>query len=981
MGKFTYNSIYVAVLAALPYSTAIQAANYTERVDTSSVTLQDGDSINITQSSKTTAGVWVQAGKPVDLGTGRIDVNVNISNVNPRGLSIGDAMGNNLGDGTSIIVNGDSSAHNASLGINVVNNSSLEAKNIHVMASGKRQATAISMSGNGSHINLSGKTELTTVADKGATGALLKDNNSLTVEQVQISSESEIANGVILSGDNSTINLGNGSTIKITSISDAYPGVIDDSTGILFSDVDGQKKLLASQLSIDAAGKNSKGIIVDHASANSEIDLGKNSKIITDGEYGTGIEIRENGNVTISAEKLTIKTNGISANAIDAHSGDITLNSGSVLTSENAGGVYATSRNISVQTAPVITINDSEINAQTFGVYSEGADTKVNVNDSTINTYKDYFALGAASGAVINANNTYINSGLGINALSLGKVNFTGKTIIKTKVGNALEAGDSGVITGTGTALIDGNIYAYKSSVIDLELNKQSIINGAINSDISSKVNLSLSDNSYWNATDSSSLDSLRLDKSSLYIGNAPDSSFGGQTVTVKGDYYGKDANIYFDTVLGTDNSATDKLVIHGNSTGNTNVFVNNLGGHGSKTVEGIKLVHVDGRSEGEFIQKGRITAGAYDYSLVRGAGTNNKNWYLTSQLNASDGPVQPEKPDISVSPTKHTLRPEGGSYTANHSAANTMFNMQLRDRSGETYYKDVTTGEIKNTRMWMRQMGAHQSGYDGTSQLRTQSNRYVIQLGGDIAQGTINGLDNWRLGLMAGYGHDNNQTNSSATRYSSHGSVNGYSAGLYATWYADNTEHKGLYIDSWAQYGWFDNSVKGEGLASESYNSKGLTASFETGYTAKLAEFSGSKGSVNEWYVQPQAQVTWMGVKSDDHREVNGTHTEMKGDNNIQSRLGVRTYLKSFHKMDEDKGRQFKPFIEANWIHNTRSFSTKMDDVTINQEGARNLAEMKLGIEGRITPDFNLWGNVGIQMGSKGYNSSAATIGMKYSF
>lgn len=458
-----------------------------------------------------------------------------------------------------------------------------------------------------------------------------------------------------------------------------------------------------------------------------------------------------------------------------------------------------------------------------------------------------------------------------------------------------------------------------------------------------------------------------------ISLGNIGQSA--GNQLIVEGNYHGNNGHINFDTVLGDDRSATDKLIVKGDTTGNTQVSVTNAGGQGSQTLEGIELIHVDGRSDGDFAQSGRITAGAYDYSLVRGQGANNNHWYLTSQL------IKPENPEKPVSPTEHMLRPEGGTYTANHAAVNTMFNMQLHDRSGKAQYTDVSTGEMKTTGMWMRQAGSHQSWYDGSSQLRTQSNRYVMQLGSDIAQGSTNGHDSWRLGIMAGYGHDNNQTRSSATGYTSRGSVNGYSTGLYATWFADNTDHKGLYFDGWAQYGWFDNHVKGEGLASESYKSKGLTASVETGYTFKVGEFSGSKGTVNEWYVQPQAQVTWMGVKSDDHREANGTRVEMNGNGNIQTRLGARAYLKSFNKMDEGKGREFQPFIEANWLHNTRSFSTKMDDVSVSQEGARNLGEIKLGVEGQITPDLNLWGNVGVQMGDNGYNNSAATLGLKYHF
>lgn len=123
---------------------------------------------------------------------------------------------------------------------------------------------------------------------------------------------------------------------------------------------------------------------------------------------------------------------------------------------------------------------------------------------------------------------------------------------------------------------------------------------------------------------------------------------------------------------------------------------------------------------------------------------------------------------------------------------------------------------------------------------------------------------------------------------------MNGYSTGLYATWYANDETHNGAYLDAWAQYGWFDNHVKGEDLQGESRKSKGLTASLESGYTRKAGEFTGNKDSLNEWYVQPQAQVVWMGVKADEHRESNGTRVESTGDGNIQTRLGVKTGLKA---------------------------------------------------------------------------------------
>ena len=123
------------------------------------------------------------------------------------------------------------------------------------------------------------------------------------------------------------------------------------------------------------------------------------------------------------------------------------------------------------------------------------------------------------------------------------------------------------------------------------------------------------------------------------------------------------------------------------------------------------------------------------------------------------------------------------------------------------------------------------------------------------------------------------------------------------------------------------------------------------------------------------------MGVEADDHRESNGSHVSGKGDGNIQTRLGVRTFLKGHSAIDDGNAREFQPFVEVNWIHNTRNFGTTMDGVSIRQEGARDLGEIKTGVEGQINPQLNIWGNIGAQIGDKGYNDTSAMIGIKYNF
>ncbi|EHN6806663.1 autotransporter outer membrane beta-barrel domain-containing protein [Salmonella enterica] len=446
-----------------------------------------------------------------------------------------------------------------------------------------------------------------------------------------------------------------------------------------------------------------------------------------------------------------------------------------------------------------------------------------------------------------------------------------------------------------------------------------------------------------------------------------------GNQLVVNGNYQGDGGHLHLNTALNDDNSVTDKLIVKGNTSGTTGVSVTNAGGSGAQTINGIEVIHVDGQSDGEFTQDGRIVAGAYDYSLARGQGDDNGNWYLTS-YKTDPNPGTGPKPEPAI-------RPEPGSWTANLAAANTLFVTRLHDRLGETQYIDALTGEKKVTSMWMRQAGGHNAWRDSSGQLKTRSNRYVMQVGGDIARWSGDGLDRWHLGVMAGYGHNSSNTRSSSTGDRSDGSVNGYSAGVYATWYASDETHQGAYLDTWVQYSWFNNCVKGQDIQSESYKSKGITGSLELGYIHKLGEFAGSKGSKNEWFIQPQAQAIWMGVEADDHRESNGTRISGEGDGNVQIRLGVRTFLKDHSAINGSKAREFQPFVEVNWLHNMRDFGTKMDGVSIRQEGARNLGEIKTGVEGQINPQLNVWGNVGVQVGDKGYNDTSAMIGIKYNF
>lgn len=326
-------------------------------------------------------------------------------------------------------------------------------------------------------------------------------------------------------------------------------------------------------------------------------------------------------------------------------------------------------------------------------------------------------------------------------------------------------------------------------------------------------------------------------------------------------------------------------------------------------------------------------------------------------------------------------LRAELGGYISNLSAVNTQFNHRLHDRLGEPQYSDALRSEGASGSLWMRQLGGHEASSTAGGELKTQANHYVLQMGGDLAQWSSDGLDRWHLGPMWGVANESSNTCSQQTGYHSVGSVSGYSAGVYGTWYQYEVEAQRLYVDSWLLYNWFDNQVKGEGLGEEKYSAKGITTSLESGYTLKAGEFFGSQGTLNIWYLQPQAQAILMDVGVGSHREDNGTKVTTLGNDKLQTRLGVKTYLSSHHKMDDDNDHEFQPVVEINWIRNTKSYGVLMNGQNISRDGARNLGEIRTGVEGKLNNNLSMWGNIGVQIGNAGYSDVQGLLGVKYGF
>ncbi|CAI1922329.1 autotransporter outer membrane beta-barrel domain-containing protein [Serratia plymuthica] len=707
-----------------------------------------------------------------------------------------------------------------------------------------------------------------------------------------------------------------------------------------------EKLVQGDELSITTAGARSAGFFTALGGTGTLT----NSTIITRGELAPGLLAYPGSQII--ADNVRIETAGKEGFGLWSRAGSLNIGNSLITTSgEGAVGLYVNGYSSTTPLSNNVLLDNVLLKSELAQVIDVNTtDLALEVKDSVLSSGNNQLMTVSNYEDVLEpANNIYSN-------VSLNATN----------------------------SMLDGDIaVANPGNSVNVNLRSGSVLNGAVNNASS----LTLDSSSTWNMNNSSVVRQLSNNGTVVFSDR---NKF--DTLTVSGDYSGNNGTLVMNSLLGADDSPVNKLIVTGDvQQGATNVSINDLGGHGAQTIEGVKIVDVGGTSWGRFVKTDRIVAGAYDYDLIK----KGQSWYLTSNLiNPEPAPEpipepipEPEsvpapEPMPDPQPTKPSIvRPEGGSYTANLAAANNLFMMTLHDRLGETQYIDALTGQPEVTSLWLRQLGGRNVWRDGSGQQKTQSNRYMTQIGGDVARWSTDGLDRWHIGFMAGYGNNHSASRNQVSGYGSKGSVDGYSVGSYATWYANNEKPAGAYLDSWLLYSWFNNDVSGEKLANENYKSHGITASLEGGYTWKIGQSLGSHGTLNEWFIQPQAQVVWMGVRADSLQEANGTQVSGEGDGNIMTRLGIKTYLKGHHAQDNGKQREFQPYIELNWLHNTRHFATKMDDVRIRQNGTKNLAEAKVGLEGQINPRLNLWGNVSVKMGDAGYNDNTAMLGMKYHF
>jgi len=539
--------------------------------------------------------------------------------------------------------------------------------------------------------------------------------------------------------------------------------------------------------------------------------------------------------------------------------------------------------------------------------------------------------------------------------------------------GNLLEVTAAAANVGftVDSSKLTGNIINTGGSIVNVALNNNATLLGATQNITSMAV-----DNARWQLSGNSSTGALSLGSGGeIALGDG--SAF--HTLNIAGNYTGNGGTLTFNTVLAGDDAATDRLIIGGDTSGTTTVRVNNVGGTGAQTNQGIELIQVGGASNGQFNLAGRAVAGQYEYFLHKGTAADG-NWYLRSELPtvgdpcvgdrtlSECSPVDPTDPVTPVDPVDPTdpldpvplLRPEVGAYLANLQAAQRMFRLGYHDR-----HAGQNSG-----RAWARVDGSR-NGFDAiTRQLDIRGNSQALTVGADV----------WRhesgssVGVMLSTGNASSTATNELTGYHARGKVKGEALGIYGTWRGGNgaDPYAGFYVDGSLQRAQFRNRVQGVGLAEERYDSRAWQGALETGYAFRVG--GASNGGI---YLEPQLQVGYNRWNDSRHTEVNGTTVANDDANGLFGRAGLR--LSGVTRWGNGT-TEVQPYLAANWLHTRAESQIRMNDEVADARVPRSRGEFSGGASLKFANGIGAWGDLSLQRAS-GYHQTTAQVGVSYSW
>ncbi|EOD2803569.1 autotransporter outer membrane beta-barrel domain-containing protein [Klebsiella aerogenes] len=603
-----------------------------------------------------------------------------------------------------------------------------------------------------------------------------------------------------------------------------------------------------------------------------------------------------------------------SGDSLQVNSGQLTL-----------AGAVANSGNTLVAEAATLQLGNGQKTATLTGSMTNNGTVIFNQgSDSTFATS----IIGSGNVEKVDANTLTLT----------GTNSYTGNTLLKNGTTLVAEGATLGVADSDATITIENGAQFASAGEVN---NNIDILSGGILA--------------AWNAVEgnatlrTSGVDTINgnVTNSGTLLLSAADNSVGNN-FTINGDYTGSaGSQIVMNSQPGEDSSPTDHLSITGSSYGQSGVSIANIGGLGAQTVNGIEIVSVSGSSEAQLTLSKPVVAGAYEYGLYQ---HDNGNWYLESKATPSDDPSDDTDDGDSGSDSgtdggsdngsntdnggqsaPEVMAPEVGAYLGNYLAAQSMFLHKRDDRDQLTFRNE------DNLNTWMYVKGRYHENDAGGDKVSYDTTTTVLQVGSDFMSKPMDkGI--LRAGGMFGAGQAKTDSDAKHNVRDAQGKVDGFNVGLYATWQEDPKLRLGSYIDTWASYSWYNNTVTSN-RNNEKYDSKGFAASVEVGHAWVIPS-----DNARTWKIEPQAQMIYSYLDQENHTDPDGVRVTTVDNNSLFGRLGVKSSYFEQHDV-----KAWQPYVAVNWLKGAGQNDLAFNGEKVSNDTPDDRGQLELGVTGNV--------------------------------
>lgn len=778
-------------------------------------------------------------------------------------------------------------------------------------------------------------------------GKLSVDGNA-SIDIINGAGVSVQSNGVVeVLGTNNSISTNNGPGPSYTN---AFPGIYVTDSGVVAFGTKAPTTttgptVLFSAGSINTVTKESHGIFINNVDYRpaAESTVKQGGVITTTGIDADGIHIvNTKGKTSIENTGSITSQLGDAIDVSQVAGGSTITNSGNLTASSANKWVILGGKNIDTvtTTAGILTGNTNLAEGNDTFTASGGA-----LVGSTFMGDGNDVATLKASVDVTKA--PQFDGGPGTDVLNIEGLTINGFTgTSNDSTGNDLNLGNN--LTNWETINLNSgaqlnstaNLFA-PSSVGTLNIDGTSTLNAGANTTRTSTINGNVNNSGTVNL---------------VHQNGVP-----GNVLTITGNYAATNGKVNIATVLGNDSSATDKLVVNGDTSGTSTISITNAGGAGAQTVEGIQVVQVDGNSAGTFSLASPVQASAYEYQLFQG-GTSTPtdgDWYLRSHLTTVDCKVTNTCTPI--------YRPGVAGYVAAQTAnAHQGFDQlgTLHERMGEQRH---VTADGKQT--WGRIYHREESN-DGHDRFSYDQNSTGFQIGQDLWVKRDNQAQK-HAGVSLSYVHSNADFSDSvrplAGLEAGTGSMSADSIGIggYYTHMGDD----GRYLDVVGQISHLRNKF------TDSYAGKATQTGWRAGLSAEVgkpvAEYKG-------WKFEPQAQLSYQYT---DYGSFNDAISKVDGydAHTLRGRVGLRVHKDANYGTD----RQAQYYAIGNVIHDfIKPEAVTIGNTTVRENFDRTYWELGAGIQGQVAKNTYVYADARYQQSfQNNQHAGKVNIGIKTKF